>query len=597
MIMDSEAGDDTRSRKMDFDMASLKSLEETQQSWLLEPAAPKEKKEIDLGCVVCSRKMFFIIIGTLFAAGAIVGLSILIYKFAPRKQHHPPPLDNYTIALKMALKFFDAQKSGHLPPSNNISWRSHSGLNDGRDAGVNLTGGYYDAGDNIKFGFPAAYAMTLLSWSVIEYKSKYLAAGELNHAKEIIKWGTDYMLKTFTSSSSTVDRVFAQVGSGNTSSPNDHYCWERPEDMDYPRPAYAVSSAPDLGAEMAAALAAASIVFKDTPAYSRKLITGATNIWTFARRMGNRASYVVGLPEGEVPFYNSTSYWDEFLWGGVWMYYATGNITYLQLITNSALAKNANANGGGPTYGVFSWDNKLIGAQVLLSRLLLVQSPGYPYEQLLREYHNQTQTVMCSYLPQFKKFGVTKGGLTVFMPGQPQLLQYAISNSMVASTYADYMKTFDVPGWTCRNIFYTAETLNIYAQSQVNYVLGHNPMNMSYVVGYGKKYPKQVHHRAASIPKTQTRVKCTEGYKYRDANLPNPHVIEGAMVAGPNRFDKYVDRRSNYQQAEPTLAANAALVGVLVSLSTVTKGGVDTNTIFNAIPPLFQSPPPAQMAP
>lgn len=110
MIMDSEAGDDTRSRKMDFDMASLKSLEETQQSWLLEPAAPKEKKEIDLGCVVCSRKMFFIIIGTLFAAGAIVGLSILIYKFAPRKQHHPPPLDNYTIALKMALKFFDAQK-------------------------------------------------------------------------------------------------------------------------------------------------------------------------------------------------------------------------------------------------------------------------------------------------------------------------------------------------------------------------------------------------------------------------------------------------------------------------------------------------------
>lgn len=101
--------------------------------------------------------------------------------------------------------------AGHLPASNNISWRSHSGLNDGRDASVNLTGGFYDAGDNIKFGFPGAYAITLLSWSVIEYKAKYQAAGELNHVKEIIKWGTDYMLKTFNYSSPHVDRVFAQV--------------------------------------------------------------------------------------------------------------------------------------------------------------------------------------------------------------------------------------------------------------------------------------------------------------------------------------------------------------------------------------------------
>lgn len=596
MAMDSGAEDDNRSRNLDFDRASVKSLEETQQSWLLEPTAQKKQKQIDLGCMVCSRKLFLIIFGTLLAASAVVGLSILIWKLAPRKHPHPAPLDNYTVALKMALRFFDAQKSGRLPKSNNISWRSNSALKDGAVEGYDLSGGYYDAGDNIKFGFPGAYAMTLLSWSVIEYKAKYQAAGELNHIKDIIKWGTDYMLKTFNYTSPNVDRVVAQVGDANTTMPNDHYCWERPEDMDYLRPAYTVSSAPDLGSEMAAALAAASIVFKDSPVYSRKLITGATNIWTFARRMGGRARYVAGLPPGEVPFYNSTSYWDEYMWGGAWMYYATGNITYLQFVTNSALAKNANANGGGRGYGVFSWDNKLIGAQVLLSRLYIMHSPGYPYEQELREYLNQTNTVMCSYLPQYKNFNVTKGGLTMFLYGLPQQLQYAVSNSMLASLYAEYMKTFDVPGWNCKGTFYLAETLNGYARSQINYVLGHNPMNMSYLVGYGKKYPKQVHHRAASIPKTATRVGCTQGYKYRDANAPNPHIIEGAMVAGPNKFDKYVDRRTNYLQAEPTLAANAALVGALVSLSTVTKTGVDANTIFNAIPPIYQSPPPAPAA-
>lgn len=145
--------------------------------------------------------------------------------------------------------------------------------------------------------------------------------------------------------------------------------------MDYPRPAYAVSSAPDLGGEMAAALAAASIVFRDSPVYSRKLVTGATNIWTFARDKGKRNRFTAGIPALEVAMYNSTSYWDEYMWGGAWMYYATGNQSYLSLVTNHALAKNADANGGGPYYGVFDWDNKLIGAQVFCSQYPLSLSP------------------------------------------------------------------------------------------------------------------------------------------------------------------------------------------------------------------------------
>jgi endoglucanase len=51
--------------------------------------------------------------------------------------------------------------------------------------------------------------MTLLSWSVIEYKSKFVAVGELDHAKELIKWGSDYLLKTF--NSSALDKIYCQV--------------------------------------------------------------------------------------------------------------------------------------------------------------------------------------------------------------------------------------------------------------------------------------------------------------------------------------------------------------------------------------------------
>ena len=74
-----------------------------------------------------------------------------------------------------------------------------------------LVGGYYDAGDAIKFNFPMSFAMTMLSWSVIEYSDKYEAAGELDHVKGIIKWGTDYLLKTFNSSADIIDRIVAQV--------------------------------------------------------------------------------------------------------------------------------------------------------------------------------------------------------------------------------------------------------------------------------------------------------------------------------------------------------------------------------------------------
>ena len=113
-------------------------------------------------------------------------------------------------------------------------------------------------------------------------------------------------------------------------------------------------------AEMAAALAAASIVFKDDKIYSRKLVHGAKSLFSFSRRQ--RGRYSAGT-EAAI-FYNSTMYQDEFLWGAAWLYYATGKSSYLQLGTTPGLAKHAGEFLDGPDYGVLSWDNKLPGAQV-----------------------------------------------------------------------------------------------------------------------------------------------------------------------------------------------------------------------------------------
>ncbi|KAL5704771.1 cellulase [Ranunculus cassubicifolius] len=591
------ATDDDRSRNLqDFDRAALsRPLDETQQSWLLGPMEQKKKKYVDLGCIIVSRKIFIWTVGTLLAAGLLAGLIVLIVKTVPRHHNHPPPPDNYTQALHKALMFFNAQRSGPLPKHNNVSWRGNSGMRDGMsDPSIkkNLVGGFYDAGDAIKFNFPASFAMTMLSWSVIEYSGKYEAAGELTHIKETIKWGTDYLLKTFNNSADIIDKIQAQVGVGDTSggasSPNDHYCWVRPEDIDYPRPVAECHSCSDLAAEMAAALASASIVFKDSKTYSAKLVHGAKTLFQFAR--SQRGRYSAGGAESAI-FYNSTSYWDEYLWGGTWLYYATGNSTYLQLATTRGIAKHAGAFWGGPDYGVLSWDNKLAGAQVLLSRMRLFLSPGYPYEDMLATFHNQTNIIMCSYLPVFTSFNRTKGGLIQLNHGRPQPLQYVVNAAFLATLYADYLDAADTPGWYCGPNFFSTDTLRGFARTQIDYILGKNPRKMSYVVGFGSHYPKHVHHRGASIPKNRVKYNCKGGWKWRDSSKPNPNILVGAMVAGPDRMDGFRDVRTNYNYTEPTLAGNAGLVAALVALSGE-KSGVDKNTIFSAVPPMFPTPPP-----
>lgn len=63
---------------------------------------------------------------------------------------------------------------------------------------VDLVGGYYDAGDHVKFGLPMAFTITMLAWSAIEYGNEIRDVGELEHTLEAIKWGTDYFVKAHT---------------------------------------------------------------------------------------------------------------------------------------------------------------------------------------------------------------------------------------------------------------------------------------------------------------------------------------------------------------------------------------------------------------
>jgi len=46
------------------------------------------------------------------------------------------------------------------------------GLDDGKDAGIDLTGGWYDAGDHVKFNLPMSYSAAMLGGRCMNMKMR-----------------------------------------------------------------------------------------------------------------------------------------------------------------------------------------------------------------------------------------------------------------------------------------------------------------------------------------------------------------------------------------------------------------------------------------
>ncbi|KAI7756372.1 hypothetical protein M8C21_026138 [Ambrosia artemisiifolia] len=318
--------------------------------------------------------------------------------------------------------FFEGQRSGRLPPDQRVTWRSHSALQDGASAGVDLKGGYYDAGDNVKFGFPMAFTTTMLAWSVIDFGK--LMGAELGNAIKAIKWGTDYLLKT----TATDGVIYVQVGDPIS----DHNCWERPEDMDTLRTVYKIDRnhpGSEVAGETAAALAAASIVFRSRdPVYSRILLNRAVKVFQFADTY--RGAYSDYLNSAVCPFYcDNNGYEDELLWAAAWLRKASGKRQYREYIIRNEFILKA-----GETFYEFGWDNKHAGINVLLSKeVLMGKSPN------LKTFQSNADAFICSLLPGTANPQVeySPGGL-LFKAGGSNM-QHVTSLSFLLLAYSNYL--------------------------------------------------------------------------------------------------------------------------------------------------------------
>ncbi|KAK7868026.1 hypothetical protein R5R35_010197 [Gryllus longicercus] len=426
---------------------------------------------------------------------------------------------DYGEALWKSLLFYQAQRSGKLSGMNSlVSWRKDSALHDRGQNGEDLTGGYYDAGDFVKFGFPMAYTITVLSWSTIDYADGYSKIGWLEEARNAIKWGTDYFIKAHVSK----NEFYGQVGIGQ----EDHNYWGRPEDMTESRTAYKIDAShpgSDLAAETAAALAAASVVFRkagDTN-YANTLLQHAKDLYNFADTY--RGKYSDSITDAK-NFYSSYDYTDELVWGAIWIYRASNDQKYLTKAEQYYNSFNIQYRTG------FGWDDKSLGATAMLMKL----TKGSTYKNVLENFCNNlvySQQKTPKGLAFLGEWGSIRNSLNV-----AYICMQAADEGINSATYRNF------------------------AKSQMDYALG--SAGRSYVVGFGSNPPTHEHHRAASCPNAPAAC----DWNTFNGGQANYHVLYGALVGGPDANDNYNDVRNDATHNEVACDYNAAFQGVLAGL-------------------------------
>jgi endoglucanase len=442
---------------------------------------------------------------------------------------------NYAEVLQKSMFFYEAQRSGPLAPESQVTWRGDSGLDDGVDVSHDLTGGWYDAGDHVKFGFPMAYSATTLAWGALDFRDGYLAAGQLGEVEAHLRHVNDYFLRCHTGP----EEFWGQVGNGAA----DHSWWGSSEVMQMARPAYKIDAdnpGSDLAAETAAAMAAASMVFAASdPPYSSELLSHALELYQFADNQ--RGVYSDSIVDAQ-QFYNSFSgYQDELCWGAIWLYRATGDAAWLDKAKMEYLLLSTDSSGNPAYSWGLSWDDKAYGCYALMARLTGESNYIEDIERHLDYWTTGYEGSSVTYTP---------GGLAWL--DQWGSLRYACNTAFLALYHHDLASTPQ------KQVQYHA-----FARSQIDYALGVNPQGRSYVCGFGVNPPVNPHHRTAHG---------AWGNNVNGDPQETRHVLYGALVGGPDQADGYSDDRDNYINNEVACDYNALFSGALAKL-TLDLGG------------------------
>lgn len=463
------------------------------------------------------------------------------------------------------------------------------------DGTIDVSGGMHDAGDCVKFCLPGSYAASTLGWGYYEFRDAYVDSGQQWHIEDILHWFNDYYLKcTYFDENGDILAFCYQVGEGNI----DHNYWLTPELqnenlLDYARPAYFATEetpASDMCAGVSASLAVNYLNFKDTePEYAKQSLETAIKMYDFAVKTHTEEDDCVVTSLGyDGGFYTSSYDYDELAWAAVWLYECTGNYDYIEDIIRVDETVTGEM-GAHPYTGylkriikdtgncwqniwVHCWDTVWGGVFAKLAPITNTRRDWYIFRWNLEYWAGMRPADA-----ENAEFDVTVTGHKYFG------LDDTLWNTSITADEIESLSEVDgawlaktPAGFSMLNeygsarydtaaqleaLVYAKETGDYtfadWSKGQMEYIMGDNPMNRAYIVGYdlenGASHP---HHRASHGSKTLNM----------DEPADQTHVLWGALVGGPDSDDYHRDETKDYIYNEVAVDYNAGFVGACAGL-------------------------------
>lgn len=450
---------------------------------------------------------------------------------------------NYGEALQKSMFFYQVQQAGELPDWNEVSWRADSVENDV------VPGGWFDAGDHLKFSLTNAYSATILAWGLIQYKDAVKNAGLYDSYLRNLQWGLD-----FVAGCDLGDKVIGTIGDDAF----DHVWWGSAEVYmrkyvlkggTDPRP-YDEITCTTTVAEMASAMAAGYIVFKDeNPELAEGYLNHAKSLFELADK--TRSNDDQGVQQ---KYYNTkqsgtvADYIDELFYAANWMYMATGEQKYLDLCESDYIPyfpKENQSTERKYTWGL-CWDDTSQAAALLYAMNTGKDEWKQHVKHHLEYWTNGYGGKQVQYTPDGLAWLMNWGSL-----------RHATTTAFVAMIASDTIFADDVA---------FVDKYNTWAKSQMDYAFGDNDLGLSYVLGMGEKNPVNVHHRTSSGIYDDHWNELGSDTPSDKWETEYAHVLYGALEGGPNQDGTFTDTNSSYQNTEVAIDYNAGFTAALCAM-------------------------------
>jgi len=467
----------------------------------------------------------------------------------------------YSDALHTVTKFYGAQRSGTLTQNWLLMQYPESGAGatagqgacftrDGKsyDPAADFSGGWHDAGDNIKFTNTIAWAAYVLLKSYDAYPAAhkdiyddhYNAVGDtVPDVLNEVKWATDYLMRIHNIGTGA---LVSQIGdardhdngltcptmtqSGTSKGGDDRTVWFGRSKTD----SGTAGTKADVLGITAATLALMATVYAPFDAeYATSCTEHAKVMYTTAKQRPG----VTAEPAGQ-SYYAGTSYVDDLACAAIELHRATGRASY----GSEAVA---HSKAVGAHNWVVDW-----GQHVDLCRHSMAVA-GFA-----SEVKSHWGAAVDSYKAKVvSKAGSKVNGLAFF--GDWGSLRYAANAAFSAALYASAFA--DEP---------ESKPAMAFARSQADYILGANDYKRSFIVGWGTNPPTRPHHKNAYGKDEWFGTDSVPLYSLAGALVGGPHTnsYSDAWLTSP---PGYQDSMGDYIANEVTIDYSAGLVGVLAA--------------------------------